>query len=105
MKVSLKCHYKEVREADQQVEISHSHAIDPNASEEAMEEVGQVEAQIHMDLGLEEVEREVLAKQQRNKALQQSNEAAELCPECGSVMVAQGTCFYCQECGATTGCS
>jgi hypothetical protein len=61
--------------------------------------------QIEMDLGMEDVEREALAKQQRNKALQQSNEAAELCPECGSVMVAQGTCFYCQECGATTGCS
>jgi ribonucleoside-diphosphate reductase alpha chain len=27
------------------------------------------------------------------------------CPECGSMMVSSGTCYRCQNCGATTGCS
>lgn len=30
---------------------------------------------------------------------------APLCPTCGALMIRNGTCFACKECGTTTGCS
>lgn len=51
------------------------------------------------------VSQEALAKQQQNKAIKGSSEDAETCRDCGSIMVRQGTCYYCPSCGSTTGCS
>lgn len=48
---------------------------------------------------------EAMAKQQQMKAARASSEDAETCRDCGSIMVRQGTCYYCTSCGATTGCS
>lgn len=30
---------------------------------------------------------------------------APCCPNCGNLMYRSGTCYLCQECGSTTGCS
>jgi ribonucleoside-diphosphate reductase alpha chain len=48
---------------------------------------------------------EVLAKKQQLLATKAANEDAETCRECGTVMVRQGTCYYCPSCGSTSGCS
>ena len=46
-----------------------------------------------------------LAKLQANLALRQNNEDAPMCGGCGSVMIRNGSCYKCLECGATSGCS
>ncbi|GAB4338623.1 MAG: vitamin B12-dependent ribonucleotide reductase [Calditrichia bacterium] len=50
--------------------------------------------------------------QQRTKPLEQQEKMvfqqqadAPNCPECGSIMVRNGSCYKCLECGATSGCS
>ena len=45
------------------------------------------------------------AKMQQNKALQLNNEDAPICSSCGSVMVRNGSCYKCLDCGETSGCS
>ncbi len=35
----------------------------------------------------------------------QNQEDAPSCPECGGIMVRNGNCYKCMECGSTTGCS
>ena len=37
-------------------------------------------------------------------AFQQQTDAPS-CPECGSIMIRNGSCYRCSECGATSGCS
>jgi ribonucleoside-diphosphate reductase alpha chain len=49
--------------------------------------------------------REEFAKIQKDKALHQNNEDAPLCTACGSVMVRNGSCYKCLDCGETSGCS
>ncbi|QQR93861.1 vitamin B12-dependent ribonucleotide reductase [bacterium] len=39
------------------------------------------------------------------KAMRLNNEDAPTCPECGAVMVRNGACYKCLDCGATSGCS
>jgi len=42
----------------------------------------------------------------KNKVLKSfDNSDAPTCPECGGIMVRNGSCYKCLECGATTGCS
>jgi ribonucleoside-diphosphate reductase alpha chain len=51
---------------------------------------------------LTEKEREAMAKGQD---LFVSQADAPPCPECGSIMIRNGSCYRCLECGATSGCS
>lgn len=44
-------------------------------------------------------------KAQANLALQQGNEDAPICSVCGIVMVRNGSCYKCIDCGETSGCS
>lgn len=48
---------------------------------------------------------EQLAKLQTNAALKLNNEDAPVCSTCGVVMVRNGACYKCTECGETSGCS
>lgn len=49
--------------------------------------------------------KEQLAKEQTNLALALNNEDAPMCTTCGIVMVRNGACYKCLECGETSGCS
>lgn len=49
--------------------------------------------------------REQLAKSQTNMVLALNNEDAPMCGTCGIVMVRNGSCYKCLECGETSGCS
>ena len=51
------------------------------------------------------VDLEMLKKEQAQQALKQNNEDAPLCSDCGSVMIRNGACYKCLDCGATSGCS
>ncbi len=42
---------------------------------------------------------------QQQLSLSKNNEDAEICAECGSVMIRNGSCYKCPSCGATSGCS
>lgn len=46
-----------------------------------------------------------LTKSQAQLAAQANDSDAPLCTECGSVTFRQGSCYYCRNCGASTGCS
>ncbi len=48
---------------------------------------------------------EAFAKMQKDKALQLNNEDAAMCTACGAVMVRNGSCYKCLDCGETSGCS
>lgn len=52
-----------------------------------------------------EVDLELLKKDQAQQALRQNNEDAPLCSDCGAVMIRNGACYKCLDCGATSGCS
>ena len=43
--------------------------------------------------------------EQREKVVFQTQADAPNCSECGSIMVRNGSCYKCLECGATSGCS
>ncbi len=43
--------------------------------------------------------------EQREKVVFQTQADAPNCPECGSIMVRNGNCYKCLECGSTSGCS
>lgn len=45
------------------------------------------------------------AKMQKDMALQLNNDDAPMCTSCGSVMVRNGSCYKCLDCGETSGCS
>jgi ribonucleoside-diphosphate reductase alpha chain len=49
--------------------------------------------------------REEFAKMQKDMALHLNNEDAAICSSCGSVMVRNGSCYKCLDCGETSGCS
>lgn len=49
--------------------------------------------------------REQLAAQQKNLVLALNNEDAPMCSACGTVMVRNGACYKCLDCGETSGCS
>lgn len=49
--------------------------------------------------------KEEFAKMQKDKALQLNNEDAAICSACGAVMVRNGSCYKCVDCGETSGCS
>ncbi len=51
------------------------------------------------------VEAEMTQLEEREKAVFQSQADAPNCPECGSIMVRNGNCYKCIECGTTSGCS
>ncbi|MFO0781224.1 MAG: hypothetical protein U0519_05105 [Candidatus Gracilibacteria bacterium] len=48
---------------------------------------------------------EAFAKMQKDKALHLNNEDAAMCTACGAVMVRNGSCYKCLDCGETSGCS
>lgn len=48
---------------------------------------------------------EEFAKMQKDMALHQNNEDAAMCSACGAVMVRNGSCYKCIDCGETSGCS
>jgi ribonucleoside-diphosphate reductase alpha chain len=43
--------------------------------------------------------------EQQEKVVFQTQSDAPHCPECGSIMVRNGNCYKCIECGTTSGCS
>ncbi|MCY3758501.1 MAG: hypothetical protein OXG96_12330, partial [Acidobacteria bacterium] len=43
--------------------------------------------------------------QDMEKQVFQTQADAPPCPECGSIMVRNGACYKCLNCGATSGCS
>lgn len=49
--------------------------------------------------------REQLEKAQTNLVLALNNEDAPMCGTCGIVMIRNGSCYKCMECGETSGCS
>ena len=53
----------------------------------------------------ENVNYEQMQKDQIKQAMAQNNEDAPLCHQCGAVMVRNGSCYKCIECGTTSGCS
>jgi ribonucleoside-diphosphate reductase alpha chain len=94
----------EQAEAEEQVLIEE---VRPEASYTLAESTGSTGvgtiSQIELDLGAEEAILQRLSKQQEQKSM--ASDDAEICSECGSVMVRQGNCFFCRECGSTSGCS
>jgi ribonucleoside-diphosphate reductase alpha chain len=48
---------------------------------------------------------EAFAKMQKDKALSLNNDDAPMCSACGAVMVRNGSCYKCLDCGETSGCS
>ena len=46
-----------------------------------------------------------LEKTQKNMVLAMNNEDAPMCGTCGTVMVRNGACYKCLDCGETSGCS
>ncbi len=48
---------------------------------------------------------EEFAKLQKDMALNLNNDDAPMCSGCGSVMVRNGSCYKCLDCGETSGCS
>ncbi|HLG25528.1 MAG TPA: vitamin B12-dependent ribonucleotide reductase, partial [Candidatus Gracilibacteria bacterium] len=48
---------------------------------------------------------EEFARMQKDMALQLNNEDAAMCSACGAVMVRNGSCYKCLDCGETSGCS
>ncbi len=62
--------------------------------------------------GLTNVEQENIKKQKRemqqstvNAMTFEGQEDAPPCPECGAIMVRNGACYKCMNCGSTSGCS
>ena len=51
------------------------------------------------------IEPEMTQLEEREKTVFQSQADAPNCPECGSIMVRNGNCYKCIECGTTSGCS
>ncbi len=51
------------------------------------------------------VTKDEFAKMQKDMALHLNNEDASICSACGSVMVRNGSCYKCLDCGETSGCS
>lgn len=48
---------------------------------------------------------EEFAKMQKDMALRQNSSDAPMCTACGAVMVRNGACYKCIDCGETSGCS
>jgi ribonucleoside-diphosphate reductase alpha chain len=57
-----------------------------------------------LDTGLD-ADLDTILKSQRDIANKTADGDAPLCTNCGSVTQRQGTCYYCPNCGETTGCS
>jgi ribonucleoside-diphosphate reductase alpha chain len=55
-----------------------------------------------LSLGLSKDEREAMEKAQE---LFVGQEDAPPCPDCGAIMIRNGSCYRCHECGTTSGCS
>lgn len=51
------------------------------------------------------IKQEQLQKLQTNVVLGMNNEDAPMCTTCGLIMVRNGACYKCLECGETSGCS
>lgn len=105
-------------EVKEQVSVSHSKTVTETITktrtvedETDTGELAPVEAKIQEIEQSEipparvEVDLEMLRKEQAQQAMKQNNEDAPLCPDCGSVMIRNGACYKCLDCGATTGCS
>jgi len=71
----------------------------PNVPAEVKVEIEEIPpANVFVDL-------DMLKKDQAQQALKQNNEDAPMCSECGSVMIRNGACYKCLDCGSTSGCS
>ena len=42
---------------------------------------------------------------QQDLPFQRASQDAPICAECGSLMVVNGSCYKCENCGSTSGCS
>ncbi len=90
------------------VEVDREHkGIGVNDGNVAKEEVKVVKKEVVgvKKAGNDDLSVGDLAKLQQNKALQLNNEDAPICSSCGSVMVRNGSCYKCLDCGETSGCS
>ncbi len=87
-----------------------------NAGDVTMEREHRAPALMSRPVRVEEAERvmathgavrteEEFAKMQKDMALKQNNDDAPMCTSCGSVMVRNGSCYKCLDCGETSGCS
>ena len=54
------------------------------------------------DINQEENAQRLEAREKRVAAMQSD---APPCHDCGTIMVRNGTCYHCLNCGATSGCS
>ena len=62
-------------------------------------------ARSHAGIAQMALNAEQLAKKQTNMVLALNNEDAPMCSTCGTVMVRNGACYKCLDCGETSGCS
>ena len=56
-----------------------------------------------LELGSTEEAREELKEREHAVFVAQAD--APPCPDCGSLMIRNGACYACANCGATSGCS
>ena len=60
----------------------------------------------HNNSGNDDSEEKDFKKQRENSVLKSfENSDAPMCPDCGGIMVRNGSCYKCLECGSTSGCS
>jgi len=71
-----------------------------DAKPQVVEVESKVFAEVSMNMSAAD-----FAKMQKDMALHQNNEDAAMCSACGAVMVRNGSCYKCIDCGETSGCS
>lgn len=64
-----------------------------------------VQTQTKMDLGEQSDGLERMVAMQREQAMKQVDADADICSNCGSIMIRNGSCYVCPACGETSGCS
>lgn len=89
--------HRDTSNVEEQVSVTHTKVIT-----ETISKTTTVEQEVPEH---EEVDLEKLKKEQAQMALKQNNQDAPLCSECGAVMIRNGACYKCLDCGATSGCS
>jgi ribonucleoside-diphosphate reductase alpha chain len=89
--------HRDVANVEEQVSVTHTKVIT-----ETISKTTTVEADVPAE---ETVNLEQLKKDQAQMALKQNNQDSPLCSECGAVMIRNGACYKCLDCGATSGCS
>lgn len=90
---------------DQQSVVSAVAAEHQSASVVIHNAIKEVVTPVHSTHTETPVDMEHFNRDQAQMALKQNNQDAPLCSECGAVMVRNGACYKCLDCGATSGCS